>query len=66
MAEMIRLGAYRAGSDPLVDMAILKHPELETFLTQGANERMASDEAFDGLRRILGLMINPASQPVGH
>ena len=54
MAEMIRLGAYRVGSDPLVDLAILKHPELETFLTQGANERMPSEEAFDGLRRILG------------
>ncbi|HTR16075.1 MAG TPA: FliI/YscN family ATPase [Acetobacteraceae bacterium] len=54
MAEMIRLGAYRAGSDPLVDRAILKQPEFEAFLRQGVDERATAAEAFAGLARILG------------
>jgi flagellum-specific ATP synthase len=54
MAEMIRLGAYRTGSDPLVDQAILKHPEFERFLGQGIDERSRADDAFAALGRILG------------
>lgn len=39
MAELIRLGAYRAGSDPQVDEAIRHHPALEGFLAQRKDER---------------------------
>ena len=39
MAEMIRLGAYRGGSDPAVDEAIHYHDAIEAFLSQGKNER---------------------------
>jgi flagellum-specific ATP synthase len=39
MAEMIRLGAYRPGSDPKTDEAIHFHPALEVFLEQGKDER---------------------------
>jgi flagellum-specific ATP synthase len=46
MAEMIRLGAYRAGSDPLVDLAIRQQPVLEAFLGQRVDERAAAPEAF--------------------
>ncbi|MFC7556799.1 FliI/YscN family ATPase [Pseudoroseomonas wenyumeiae] len=46
MAEMIRLGAYRTGSDPLVDLAIRQQPELEAFLSQAVDERAAAPEAF--------------------
>ena len=53
MAEMIRLGAYRAGSDPLVDRAILKHPEFEAFLGQSVDDRTPADEAFAALEAIL-------------
>jgi len=38
MAELIRLGAYRQGTDPAVDEAIHFHPGLEAFLTQKKNE----------------------------
>jgi len=38
MAEMIRLGAYRKGSDPIVDEAIHYHELLEAFLSQDARE----------------------------
>jgi flagellum-specific ATP synthase len=54
MAEMIRLGAYRTGSDPLVDLAIVKHPEFEAFLGQGVDERTPAGDAFGAIGRILG------------
>ncbi|CAH2605427.1 flagellum-specific ATP synthase FliI (plasmid) [Rhodovastum atsumiense] len=54
MAEMIRLGAYRAGSDPLVDEAITKFPEFEGFLEQGVGERTGAAEAFVRLEGIVG------------
>jgi len=53
MAEMIRLGAYRSGSDPAVDRAIRLRPSLEAFLAQGVDERGAREEAFARLAAIL-------------
>ncbi|MCQ4159946.1 flagellar protein export ATPase FliI [Roseomonas sp. GC11] len=53
MAEMIRLGAYRQGSDAGVDAAIERHPALEALLGQGIDERSGSEEAFARLKDIL-------------
>jgi flagellum-specific ATP synthase len=53
MSEMIRLGAYRSGSDPLVDLAIQKQPAFDAFLGQKVNERMSTDETFAALAQIL-------------
>jgi flagellum-specific ATP synthase len=53
MADMIRLGAYRAGSDPLVDRAILLHPAFGQFLGQKVDERATSSDSFAALGRIL-------------
>ena len=39
MAELIRLGAYKAGSDPEVDRSIKLYPLLEAYLAQGKAER---------------------------
>ena len=39
MAEMIRLGAYRVGSDAKTDEAIKYYPALEGFLSQDRNDR---------------------------
>ena len=36
--DLILLGAYAAGSDPLTDQAIVRQPELEAFLAQGRDE----------------------------
>ena len=47
--ELIRLGAYRKGSSPEVDEAIAKHPDLESFLKQGVNER---SEFVETIRRM--------------
>ncbi|MBI5119467.1 MAG: flagellar protein export ATPase FliI [Rhodospirillales bacterium] len=38
MAELIRLGAYRKGSDPAVDEAIKYYGSIEGFLAQGKRE----------------------------
>lgn len=53
MAEMIRLGAYRRGADPLVDEAIHFFPMLEDFMGQGKNERASLSECFAMLSEIL-------------
>jgi flagellum-specific ATP synthase len=39
MAELIRLGAYKRGTDPQVDEAIRRYPLIEAFLAQGKGER---------------------------
>ena len=50
---MIRIGAYRAGSDAAVDRAILLSPALETFLTQDKEEATSLDDGFQRLEAIL-------------
>jgi flagellum-specific ATP synthase len=55
MAELIRLGAYRHGSDPAVDEAIALHEGLEAFQRQAAEERTTLEEGYQSLARILGL-----------
>ncbi len=53
MAEMIRLGAYRTGSDPVVDSAIRLYPALEDFLSQGIDDSADFDSGFGRLDEIL-------------
>ncbi len=55
MAEMIRLGAYRKGSDPEVDQAIKYYPELENFLRQRKDEKTTLNEGYDQLAKLLGI-----------
>ena len=53
MAELIRLGAYRQGTDPEVDEAIRLYPKLEAFLGQARDERSTLAESYAALARIL-------------
>ncbi len=53
MEDMIRLGAYRAGSDPAVDEAIAVMPALETFLRQAKGERSGLPQSFAALSAAL-------------
>ncbi|MEX0582059.1 MAG: flagellar protein export ATPase FliI [Sneathiella sp.] len=53
MGEMIRLGAYRPGTDPQVDEAIHFFPMLEEFMSQEKQERTGLAECFAALSRIL-------------
>jgi flagellum-specific ATP synthase len=55
MAELIRLGAYRKGTDKEVDEAIARYPALEDFLKQAKEESNTIDESFAMLAQILGL-----------
>ncbi|MBI3420006.1 MAG: flagellar protein export ATPase FliI [Proteobacteria bacterium] len=55
MAEMIRLGAYRRGSDPLTDEAIAYNPALEAFLEQAKEERSDLATGYAQLAKILGM-----------
>ncbi|MEZ5690839.1 MAG: flagellar protein export ATPase FliI [Rickettsiales bacterium] len=55
MAEMIRLGAYRQGTDQEVDQAIKYFPALEDFLRQAKDEKTTLEEGYDQLAQILGI-----------
>lgn len=37
--DLVRIGAYQKGTDPVLDQAIVTLPEIERFLQQGAEER---------------------------
>src|SRR5258705_7125835 len=54
MAELIRLGAYRKGSDAKVDEAIAFYPAIEQFLTQKKGERADLASGYAGLAQVLG------------
>jgi flagellum-specific ATP synthase len=54
MAELIRLGAYKAGTNPEVDEAVRLYPQLEAFLAQSKTERATLSEGYDALAAILG------------
>ena len=59
MAELIRIGAYKQGSDPGVDEAIHYFADLEAFLGQKKEERSRLAEGYAQLARLLG-MTDPA------
>ena len=53
MEELIRLGAYRKGSDPKVDRAIAINPALEAFLSQQREERTSIADGYQLLEAIV-------------
>ena len=53
MADMVRLGAYQAGTDPAVDEALALAPRIEAVLRQERDEITDGDQAFDLLRTAL-------------
>lgn len=55
MAEMIRLGAYRKGSNPEVDEAIIYYNPLEDFMRQNKNESANFAQTYEQLAKILGM-----------
>jgi flagellum-specific ATP synthase len=55
MAELIRLGAYRRGTDPAVDEAIHYYPQIEEFLTQKKTDATNLRDCYAGLAQILGM-----------
>ncbi len=55
MAELIRLGAYKKGSNREVDEAIFYYPKIEAFLAQGKQERFSLAECYEILGNILAV-----------
>jgi flagellum-specific ATP synthase len=53
MEELIRIGAYRTGADPMVDRAIALNPALEAFLAQDKDEATGLAAGFERLSAIL-------------
>ena len=55
MEELIRLGAYRAGTTPEVDEAIRLHQPLEAFLAQSKEEATSLAEGYRRLAEIVAV-----------
>jgi flagellum-specific ATP synthase len=53
MADLLRLGAYRAGTDPAVDEAIRLAPRIEAMLAQAKGEGGTVEDAFAALAAAL-------------
>jgi flagellum-specific ATP synthase len=53
MAELIRLGAYKMGTNPEVDRAIALNAPLETFLKQKKDERADLASGYANLSKIV-------------
>jgi flagellum-specific ATP synthase len=53
MEELIRIGAYKHGSDPVIDRAIAKHEALDGVLRQGRDEHCPLPEGFAMLEAAL-------------
>ncbi len=51
--DLVNVGAYAAGSDPLLDRAIALHPHMEAFLQQKMNEKVSLDDSVDALAAIV-------------
>lgn len=50
--DLIRIGAYQRGTDPLLDKAIGTLPSINGFLTQKADELCSLDESFEKLMNL--------------
>ena len=62
MAELIRLGAYRQGSDPKVDEAIHYFPGLEDFMRQNKGDITELENCYAQLAEILDMTYPGAAQ----
>jgi flagellum-specific ATP synthase len=52
--DLILMGAYQAGTDPVIDEAIVRRPELLAFLRQAAGERIGFDQSVAALTSAFG------------
>jgi len=53
-SDLVRMGAYRSGSDAAVDQALLLAPQIEEILRQGRDERSDLASAFSQLNAAIG------------
>ncbi|CZV21599.1 TPA: flagellar protein export ATPase FliI [Enterobacter hormaechei] len=58
--DLVSVGAYVKGSDPLLDRAIGQYPALEAFLHQAIHERSGYDEAIAALSQLFPDIVEQA------
>ena len=51
--DLINVGAYARGSDPVLDRAIALYPQFETFLQQGMHERAGLADSVQALMQVI-------------
>lgn len=51
--DLINVGAYQAGSDPEIDLAIQMQPELMQFLSQDMNQAVSLNESYTQLQQLI-------------
>ncbi len=54
--DLINLGAYVPGSNPLIDTGIRYRPEIEAFLQQSSSIQVSANDAADLLKRLVRAM----------
>jgi flagellar biosynthesis/type III secretory pathway ATPase len=67
--DLISIGAYQSGSNPLVDQAIRMREPINTFLRQGATEPSGMPQAVEGLMKLAKLkegLSQPLDRPAAH
>ena len=52
-ADLVSIGAYKAGTNPKLDHALSKIDGINQFLMQGTDEAFSHEESLEQLRRIL-------------
>ncbi|HWA79954.1 MAG TPA: hypothetical protein VG848_06545 [Acetobacteraceae bacterium] len=49
--ELVDIGAYAAGRDPILDDALARSTRMESFLRQDRRSKISLDQSVAGLRR---------------
>lgn len=52
--DLIEIGAYQSGTNPMVDRALVLRDDIDAFLRQGMDERVAPGESWIELAALLG------------
>ena len=52
-ADLVSIGAYKAGTNPKLDHALKKMDAINSFLTQGIDEAFSYDQCLNQLRQIM-------------
>ncbi|OPZ79081.1 MAG: Flagellum-specific ATP synthase [Alphaproteobacteria bacterium ADurb.Bin438] len=61
MAELIRLGAYKKGSNPEVDESMFYYPLIESFIAQLKSEKITLEQGYKQLAEILSKEYKPVN-----
>jgi flagellum-specific ATP synthase len=51
--DLVAVGAYKAGADPLIDRAIERHPHLQQFIAQSLTTKASFAESLGHLKHLL-------------